>query len=606
VSRFFANSSGFIRKLYDLAKPYGRKKLAIVSMVTLVQGLFQVIGVTSIFPFLALASDPGQVRESQIGIAILGALPEMSDRTVLIAAGSFAILMLFLSNGLLLLGEVIRVRYSQGLGHWLRLSLITRITSNPYSYFLQRNTGEMLKKTVSDVNQMVNSVLLPLLDGISRFLTVLLLIGTLIFVDPVLALAAALGLGGFYGLVFGLLGKRRANHSASLKLSGRGAMREAQQLLGGIKPVKVHQREGTFIERYAKHSRMHAVLMKWQPIYQSTPRYLVEPLAFGGMVAAVLVLAAQGENFAALIPKLGVMALAGYRLLPNLQLIYGSATQMSMMAHTVEEVHEEFREAPRDSAAGSSALPEPPAALEWFHQIRVENLTFRYPGSEVPLFDQLNLEIRRNQFIALIGATGSGKSTLVDLLLGLHTPEAGRIMIDQTPLTPATLAAWRAGLGYVPQDIFLVDDTIAANIAFGIPTRKIDVERVAECARIAQIAGFIESELRDGYQSRVGERGVRLSGGQRQRIGLARALYHRPTTLMLDEATSALDNATEEALMQAIESLHGKITLIVIAHRLSTIQKADQIFEIDRGRLARQKSFEDLQDIKTSLSTRGA
>ena len=596
---FLSNPISLVRKLYELACPYGRKKLAIVFAVIVVQGLLQVVGVTSIFPFLALASNPGQARDSEIGAAILGKLPAMSDDTLLIIAGLLAILMLFLSNGMLLLGEVVRIRYSQGLGHFLRLRLLSRIVDNPYGYFLQRNTGELLKKAVTDVNMMVGNVLQPLLDGTSRFLTVLLLLGTVLFVDPVLALAATAGLGGFYCVIFAFLKKRRFHYSETFKVANRGAMREAQQLLGGIKPIKVHQREASFIDRYARHSFMQAVLQKWGPIYQNSPRYLVEPLAFGGLVATVLVLAAQGNDFISLLPKLGVMTLAAYRLLPNLQLIYGSATGVSLNTHTVEEVYEEFAE----DATLAKKTPFPPAPLAWSRQLRVEDLTFRYPGTETPLFKGLNLTIQKNQFVALVGATGSGKSTLVDLLLGLHTPDAGRIVIDDTSLTPANIPVWRAGLGYVPQDIFLLDDTLAANIAFGRSAKEIDLERVAEVARIAQIASFIETELPHCYQSQVGERGVRLSGGQRQRIGLARALYHRPTTLILDEATSALDNVTEEALMRAIEALHGEITLIVIAHRLSTIEKADHIFELEQGHVVRQGSFNEVRTPKARHAT---
>lgn len=581
-------------QVYDLARPYGRKKLAFVFGVVFLQGVFQVIGVTSIFPFLALASDPSQVRESGIGASVLAWLPEMSDRGLLIGAGLFSIAMLFLANGLLLLGEVVRLRYAEGLGHWLRQRLLTQMVTNPYGYFLQRNTGELLKKAVGDVQSMIRGVLLPALDSASRILTVLLLLITLLIIDPLIACAATLGLGGFYVAVFSILKHRRFHHSNRMKDANRGAMREAQQLLAGIKPVKVHQSEAAFLTRYRRHSAEQAVLRKWMPVYQNTPRYLIEPLAFGGMIAMVVVLTARGDNLTTLLPKLGVMALAAYRLLPNLQMVYASLSGISMNRHTVEEVHEEFYEATvlsTEIIGGSK--PEP---LAWSQALNVENLTFSYPGTATPLFSGLSLDIRKNQFVALVGCTGSGKSTLVDLLLGLHTPDEGTIRVDETVLNGETLSAWRASLGYVPQEIFLLDDTIAANIAFGVSANAINPKRVAEVAHIAQIAEFIETELPGGYQSRVGERGVRLSGGQRQRIGLARALYHNPSTLVLDEATSALDDTTESALMEAIEALHGEITLIVIAHRLSTIQRADRVFVLDHGQIVRSGTFEQVQD----------
>jgi ATP-binding cassette subfamily C protein len=591
----FSGHSDIARKVYDLAKPYSRRKLALVFVVILMQGFLQVAGVTSIFPFLALASDPERFRESGLGRQIFSLLPGWTDRSLLIASGIVSVAVLLVSNVFLLVSGLVISRFSFGLGHWLRVRLISRMASNPYSYFLNRNTGELLKKTISDVNQFVNSILLPLLSSISTAVTVVLLLATLLWVEWRVALAAGLGLGAFYAVIYHLLGSRRNHHSNLIKAASRGSVREAQQLLGGIKPIKIHQCEETFIGRYSAHSATLADLMKWLPIYQNSPRYLIEPLAFGGIVLTVVVFAAGGRDFASILPKLGVMAFAGYRLLPNLQTLYGCLSSITMNRHAVEEVHEEFEES---RALKHTVIRRKTAAvtvpLQWQKSIRIEEMSFAYPGMTRPLFDQLNLEITKNQFVAFAGETGSGKSTFVDLLLGLHHADQGRFTIDGNPLGDETMGAWRASLGYVPQEIFLLDDSIEANIALGVRAENLDPARIREVARIAQIAAFIENELPDGYRTRVGERGVRLSGGQRQRIGLARALYHRPTTLVLDEATSALDNETETALMRAIESLHREMTLIVIAHRLSTIHKADRIFVLEKGRLARQGTFEEL------------
>jgi ABC-type multidrug transport system fused ATPase/permease subunit len=451
----------------------------------------------------------------------------------------------------------------------------------------------MLKKTVNDVPYMIQGLLLPALEVISRLLTIILLLATLLVVDPVIASVATLCLGGFYIAVFALLRSRYERLSGRMVIADRGAMREAQQFLGGIKPVKVHQCEDAFLARYSSHSGNQAALRKWIPVYQNTPRYLVEPLAFGGMVAIVVILSAQGASITALLPKLGVMALAAYRLLPNLQQVYGMSAQVSMFRHTAEEVYAEFQESAKTAPNPIIATKSEP--LNWSRALHIDDITFQYPNTETPLFDGLSVEILKNQFVALVGTTGSGKSTLVDCILGLHTPSSGEIRVDDIPLTPDNFPAWRSSLGYVPQDIFLLDDTIAANIAFGVAAEEIDPARVAEVARLAQISDFIENELPDRYQSRVGERGICLSGGQRQRIGLARALYHNPSTLVLDEATSALDDTTETALMEAIEALHGEVTLIVIAHRLSTIARADRVFVIERGRVVSEGTPAEIQ-----------
>jgi len=580
-----------VAKVYRLISGYGRKKLAGVFAVILLLGLLQVIGVTSIFPFLALATDPDKFRQSSLGKTILSHLPDMNDFELLMAAGCLAITSLIVVNAALLVGDVVRTRYTQGLAHWLRLRLMRRMISNPYSYFLERNSGELLKKTAGDVTAMIGGVLYPALEAASRLITIIMLVGVLLWIDPIIAISAAVSLGGFYFVVFRVLRRRREQHSARLKLANRGAMKEAQQLLGGIKPIRIHDRESSFTERFAKHSRTQANLAKWVPLYQNTPRYLVEPFAFGGMVAVVLVLSAQGESIQSLLPKLGIIALASYRILPSIQMLYSNFSGISLNQHTVEEVYDEFCDVLSSDVRSPFPPQQRPSPLQWNHRIRFENVTFAYEGMKQPLFRDLSLPIPKNHFVAFVGETGSGKSTLVDLLLGLHTPQDGRILIDDVVLTESNLPNWRASLGYVPQDIFLLDDTIAANIAFGYGAHQIDYARLHRVAETAQIAAFIEKELPRQYQTRVGERGVRLSGGQRQRIGLARALYHQPTTLILDEATSALDNTTEAALMDAIAELQGKMTLIVIAHRLTTIERADRVFVLEKGRIVQNSAL---------------
>ena len=523
-------------------------------------------------------------------------LPPLSDAKLLLIAGMFALLMLFLSNALMLLGEVVRARYSHGLAHWLRLRLLRRIVSNPYSYFLQRNTGELMKKTGGDVSAFISGVLAPLLEALARLVTVLFLLLTLLLINPVLALVIAFGFAAFYIIIYYFLSNRRDQTSLRLKQANRGAFREIQQLLGGIKPVKVHGVEQSFLNRFGHHSFTQACLQKWFPIYNNSPRYLIEPLAFGGIVFYVMLLAARGENIASQLPMLGVMALAGYRLIPNFQRLYGSASGMSLMMHSLEEVYEEFHLA--DSGDGqrtSATMRREHQPIVWNESLKLDRVRFTYTGATEPVIRDISLEIPKNAFVAFIGETGSGKSTLVDIILGLHWPQGGGMLIDGRPLEFEELRRWRAGIGYVPQEIFLLDDTVAANIAFGEDARNIDLEQVRRVSEVAQIRQFVESEMPEGFLTQVGERGVRLSGGQRQRIGLARALYHRPSLLVLDEATSALDNATEAALMQALDSLYGQLTLIVIAHRLTTVEKADRIYRLRKGNLVESGTFAELQ-----------
>jgi len=583
LPRFIHNVADLIRRVLFLARPYGRAKLFFIFSLSLAQALFQVIGITSIFPFLAIAADPDRIRRSHFGTRFLSLFPPMEDRQLLLVAGVIAIAGLVASNAVNLLAEYARTRYTENFGHWLRVRLLRRMASQPYTYFLQRNSGELLKKILSDVASYTNGVLLPLLDTVARVFTAALVLATLFLVQPVIAVSAAIGLGGFYVTIFRLLARKRREVDENLRISVSGIFREAQQMLSGIKPVKVHRAEEHFLNRFARHSAVIAQTNARLPIFSNSARYLVEPLAFGGLVVAVLLLAARGRDFSDILPNLGVMALAGYRLLPSLQLLYSQLTQISSVRHALNEVYDEFAAAETDKSIRPESISDvlaPARPLRWSDAIVLREVGFRYPGASRPALDGLSLTIPKNSSVGVIGPTGSGKSTLVDLLLGLYHPTAGEVLIDDRPLTPELVPSWQASIGYVPQDIFLIDDTIARNIAFGLPDNEIDPARLREACAIAQLLDFVEAELPDGFDTNVGERGVRLSGGQRQRIGLARALYHRPSLLILDEATSALDMATEAKLLDALRSLAGKLTMVVAAHRLSAVANCDQLIDL--------------------------
>jgi ABC-type multidrug transport system fused ATPase/permease subunit len=579
---FIHNLSDLLRRVLFLARPYGRAKLAGVFLLSLAQAVFQVIGVTSIFPFLALAADPDRIRRSNFGTRFLSLFPPMENFQLLLVAGVIAIAAILLSNAVNLLADYARTRYAQNFAHWLRVRLLRRMASQPYTYFLQRNSGDLLKKVLGDVLNYTTGVLLPILDMVARTVTTVLLLATLFLVQPVIALSAAIGLGGFYAITFRLLARKRREVDENLRKHSIGYYREANQMLGGIKPVKVQRAEEHFLARFAGHSAIIAKMGARMAVFNSA-RYIVEPLAFGGLVVAVLLLAVKGRDFSDILPNLAVMALAGYRLLPAIQLLYTQLTQVSSMRHAVDEVYDEFVEAETDgsvSPATSSDAMARARPLRWNDSITLREISFRYPDASRLVLEEFSLTIAKNISLGVIGPTGSGKSTFVDLLLGLYQPTTGEILIDDKPLTPALVPAWQASIGYVPQDIFLIDDTIARNIAFGLPDNEIDPARLREACAMAQLLEFIEGELPAGFDTSVGERGVRLSGGQRQRIGLARALYHRPSLLILDEATSALDVATEAKLLEALGSLAGKLTMVVAAHRLSTIAGCDKVVDL--------------------------
>jgi len=576
-----SNSAEIVRQLWFLARPYGILKPLLLLLVILLQGVLQVAGVASIFPFLAVAADPSAFRQSRIGGELLGQLSPMSNEQVLIVVGVVSILALVVSNAANLISDYFRGLYAHGLGNWLRLRLLTQIANQPWSYFLQQNTGILLKKTSTDVNQLVTGVLLPLLEGISRLATALLLILALLLVDTKVALGAATVLLVYYVLVFRILQEKQHRTSVEWKEANRGLVRDAQQLLGGIKTIKTFQAERYFLDRFAHHSYQHAKVNSRLPLFYHAPKYVLEPIAFGTIIAVVCAYILEGQKFDHLLPTLGLLGLAGYRLLPAVQLLYAQVSQIATMRHTLEEVYDEFGGRARSDVP--VVFTRPTDRLIWSSDIRLQNVSFFYDQTAEPILKDVSLTIRKGSSLGITGRTGAGKSTLVDILVGLLPPSSGVVLVDGVQLTDDQQRAWQAGIAYVSQDIFLTDDTIARNIAFGLPDDQVDWERIREAAQEAQILEFIIDDLPDGFDTVVGERGVRLSGGQRQRIALARALYRRPDLLILDEATSALDEKTESDVASALHRLHGRITIVAIAHRRATIEKCDQVFALGDG-----------------------
>lgn len=567
-----------LSRCYRLALPYGRAKLIAVLGLILFNGLLQLVGVTSIFPFFALAADPDRLRNSKFGTWFLNFLPQMDNNHLLVVAGGFSILMLLVASISSIASEVIRIRYAYGFCHWMRRRIFESYAARPYGFFLRRNSADLNQK-LHDVMTFIQSVLLPIGEIITRIVMVILLIGTVFLVQPCVAIGAVVVLGGFYLVVFLWLRPLTREIGSGLQLHNVGFWKNAMQFLHGIKTVLVSGRGRFFMDRALEHSAQMGHFQSKIPIYSNGPRYMIEPIAFGGLVAIVIVLALQGRPFSDILPNLSVMALAAYKLLPTLQLLFSQLVTVSASSYTLGQLEDEILELEAETEP-ISVPGELSRGLIFDREIKLQNLAFSYAVGVAPILKDFSLTIGKNESIGIAGPSGSGKSTLVDLILGLHTPQSGAILIDGEPLTAANMTSWRRMIGYVPQDIYLLDETIAENIAFGIALEEINPQALREAAQGAQILDFIERELPHGFQTLVGERGVRLSGGQRQRIGLARALYHKPQILILDEATSALDHGTEAAVMETIHMLQGTLTIITVAHRLTTLERCDRVTKL--------------------------
>jgi len=567
-------------------------------LISLLQAVSQVISVAAIFPFLALAADPVRLNQSRLGQWLMLLLPGKSYQQLLIITGISLIVALFIANGFSMYGEFYRARFTWGFAHWLRMRLLYRINSRPYGWFLQQNSSVLIKKTTQDVMQFVRGVLSPIIDGTSRLLLSAFLLGAIIIAEPWIAFWVALVLGSTHLLVFILLGKFRINLSNSLKIHWRGLFQEVGQFFTGIKPVRVHGVAPYFLGRIEEHSLRQSQLQAWMPIIGNGPRYLIDPLIAALMIVLVLQSLLRGQELAVLLPSLGLIGMTGYRLLPAIQMLYSQLSNIQSMRYALDEVYDEFRQVEEDrnfstinslnSTAGTDNNKSFNLQDSFLFQsdIVLKGVSFSYPESQNSVLRDVSLTIQKNSSIAFIGETGSGKSTLVDLILGLYRPSSGQLLIDGQPLDcEEKICAWQRIIGYVPQDIFLLDDTIARNVAFGIADEDRDDERLKEVVAMAQLQSFIEQDLPLGYETMVGERGVRLSGGQRQRIALARALYHYPQVLILDEATSALDNETEKRFMDVIYELADELTILMVAHRLSTVEKAQLHLKLHKGKL---------------------
>ncbi|MDO9574114.1 MAG: ABC transporter ATP-binding protein, partial [Candidatus Contubernalis sp.] len=400
-------------------------------------------------------------------------------------------------------------------------------------------------------------------------------------------------LGGSYGLIYLKLSKRLSRAGRRRLAANKERFKAANEALGGIKDIKVLGRELYFLDRFITNSKKFSNLQSWNELVGQIPRYAMEVVAFGGVIILILGLLSVTSNAQGVIPLVSFFAFAGYRLMPALQEIYQAFTKVQFSKAVLHKIHRDISE------EGGRNLEEyrdmdslKPLSFE--KEIELNNIVFSYLGSNDRVLKDINVKIERNTSIAIVGSTGSGKTTLVDIILGLLTPQAGEMNVDGVLVNEDNIRNWQRNLGYVPQQIYLNDDTIAHNIAFGVPNAEIDMEAVKKAARIANLEEFILNDLPQGFDTVVGERGVRLSGGERQRVGIARALYHDPEVLILDEATSALDGITEDSVMKAIEKISKLKTMIVIAHRLTTVKKCNRVYMMSRGEIVAQGSYEEL------------
>ncbi len=560
---------------------------------------FELLGVSAVQPLINAIMDRDSLAERGGIYTFIYETFHLQNATQLILVLMGLLIAVYVIKNLYLI-FMYRQQYRYIYSNMRTLStrMMRSYLSRPYSYFIEKSSAELLRNINQDTADFFG-VIQAAVQLTTEGLVVCALILYLFIKDKTITIAVGLLLGLLI-LAFQRIYKKRL-----LVRGERNRQYEAevnkwiQQAFGGIKEVKVMNREDFFFREYdrAYAGRVHSEYSYHTMI--AIPKPIIEACAMGAMLGAAFIKIATGVNLAYFIPTLSLFVVAAYRLLPSFNRIteYMGTIAYQMPAVTaiyehLREIDANERERAAEPAAGETTAADPSAAetgkLSIGGGIRVQDLSFRYPNAEKLVLEQLDLEIPVNTSVALIGQSGAGKTTLADLILGVLQPTGGAILAGERNIA-AELDRWHRTIGYVPQNIYLLDDTIEANIAFGIPEDQVDSARVRQAIDRAQLRETIDA-LPEGMQTVVGERGIRFSGGQRQRIGIARALYAEPEVLVLDEATSALDNETEAAVMESIDALHGKMTLIIIAHRLSTIQNCDVVYEIADGKAVRAAS----------------
>ena len=573
-----------LRTLIASLPPRRRTQLVLLLGLMLVGALAEVLSLGAIVPFLAILADPVQALQRPLVaqvVATLG-LSDAEDirwQLTLLFAGTAV------AAGIVrfvLIYAISKLNY--GIGHEIGAEVYRRTLYQPYEVQVARNSSEIM----GGINKVdiVVWLFLNLLNTGSAILMALFIISALVMIDPQIAMAALLGFGSIYAAVSVFTSKRLASNSQVINAAYNTRVQSMQEGLGGIRDVLLDQAQPLFARRFNQIDWPLRQAQASNNIIGPSPRFAVEAL---GMVLIALLgyyMTTSGGGVAAAIPTLGALALGARRLMPLRQQTYQGWVYVAGNRQVLIDV---------------VALLQQPVALEtqtqvaplpFEREIRLEKVSFRYQPQLPLVLHHLDLTIPKGARVGFIGTTGSGKSTAMDLLMGLLQPSTGQILIDSTPLTGTTRLAWQRNVAHVPQAIFLADSTIEENIAFGVPKDKIDHERVRQAARQAQIADNIETWPKQ-YQTFVGERGIRLSGGQRQRIGIARALYKQADVIIFDEATSALDNETEQAVMQAIEGLSEDITILIIAHRITTLKNCTQIVELGDGGIKRIGTYQN-------------
>lgn len=556
-----------------------RRRAQLIALLgfTLVASAAEVFSIGAVLPFLGMLTSPESVYQHRLAQPFVQSLGLTSPQELLLPVTVLFCLSTLLASVTRILTIWLRTHLTYATGADLSVEIYGRTLFQPYAVHISRNSSEVIDGISVKVGTVIVGVLAPIIVILSNGLMLAVILLALLLYQPIVALISIGGFGLLYALIYlGARARLQAN-SREVAVSSTERIKSLQEGLGSIRDVLLDNTQAVYCEIYHRADRRQRRAQAQNSITGEVPRFFIETLGIVFIAILAFRLAQEAAGFAAALPTVGGLAIAAQRVLPLLQQIYYGATTLSGSEQSLEDTLNLLEQPMPEPASQCAQAPLPFSDL-----IECRSLSFRYRDDRPWVLSGLNLQIPKGSRIGLIGETGGGKSTLVDILMGLLEPVKGKLTVDGVPVTSSNALRWQRHIAHVPQAIYLSDTSVAENIAFGVPREQIKMDRVRQAAHQAQIATTIES-WREGYATQVGERGVRLSGGQRQRIGIARALYKQADVLIFDEATSALDTQTEKAVMEAIEQLGRELTIIIVAHRLSTISGCDMVITIKSG-----------------------
>jgi len=582
-------------KLFSVLSSENKRNFFLLLPMMAFVGIVEVVGVAFIVPFMMLVSNPTVIQSSN-KIAWLYHFSHCTTySSFLFFVGLLVFFLLLLGNAVSVLAAWLLFRFSTYCGSYFVSSLFAVFLAKPYEFFLKNNAAHLSSHVLEDGNHLLWNIIIPFVFMVSRIIGLFFVIFLVLWFQPGAAVILILVLGFSVCCIIFLVKKylHRINNRRHVMQAKRSKL--LSESLIGIKEIKVLGKEAEFYQLFSTLSRVLCKDVAVLNILGYFPRYLLEVFAFGGVVLVVLYLLANHLNTAQVISLLALYAFAGYRVMPGVQMIFSAVSSIKAFKSSINIFYQNM--VLDNSFSESHLFKEKKNVLEKMSLsklLMLENICFKYEGAASPTLKDFNMQIAAGQMVGLVGTTGAGKSTVIDIVMGLLTPQAGCMKVDDCVITKENNRLWQNNLGYVSQSLFLSDASILENIAFGMPLEQIDENRVKEVCQIAQINHFIEQELPNRYHTVVGERGLRLSGGQRQRLAIARALYRDPQVLVFDEATSALDSITETAIINAIAALKNKKTIIMITHRITTIKDCDVIYVLEKGNIKTFGSYKEL------------